>query len=293
MLYLTLRHYEYVISVAKFGSMSAAANALNVSQPALSVAVQAVETHIGKQLFIRKKGAAMRPTGYGTSFLNRAEELVAAALQLENSDIEMRTTLKLGCFADLAPKWLAPSLGKIRADLPHLDVTSFVSNFEELTAQISQGHLDMAITFDLGFDGTFERSFLKSVHPNIFVPPHDKLAHASSVSLSELADRSLILFEEGLSIRHMLALFSKRGIRPKVGHRVGSLEVMRSFAANNEGLGISYSAPTTNQSYDGARVVCIPIEDEDAAEDIVVAYRPDMADVAPIEEVISAIKTLA
>ena len=167
-----------------------------------------------------------------------------------------------------------------------------MSNFEDLAGQVAQGALDMAITFDLGLDATFERSVLTKAHPNIYVPPADSLAAVPSVSLVDLEDRPLILFEEGLSIRHMLSLFARRGIRAKVRHRVGSLEVMRSYAANNEGIGISYSTVQNTQSYDGALVSCVPIADEDAAEDIVIAYRADMTEVAPITDVMRSISRL-
>ena len=56
MLYLTLRQYEYVCAVGRHGSLSAAAAALNVSQPALSAALTKIESHLSQPLFMRRRG---------------------------------------------------------------------------------------------------------------------------------------------------------------------------------------------------------------------------------------------
>lgn len=41
----------------------------------------------------------------------------------------------------------------------------------------------------------------------------------------------------------MRALFTRAGLVPQIAHRAASLELMRSFAANGLGVGISYSRP--------------------------------------------------
>lgn len=292
MLYLTLRQYEYVVAVAKAGSMSAAADILNISQPALSVAVAAVETRLGKALFIRRKGAPIRPTGFAFGFLAEAETLLAHAAQLENPTSEFKTApqrLRLGCFSDLAPLWLAPSLKKLRGAFVAMDLVPLVADFETLAAQLAEGALDLAITYDLGLDAQFTRHTLASVAPSAFVAADDPLALKSQVTLKELAARELILFEEGLSMRHMFGLFAQQGLRPAVTHRVASLEVMRSFAAHGEGVGISYSAPLSDHSYDGKPLKRIAVSDPAARENIVAVYRADMAEVLPLPQIIAAL----
>ena len=54
MLYITLRQLEYVVAVARAGSLSEAAKTLGVSQPSLSVAITQVEDRLGLKLFICK-----------------------------------------------------------------------------------------------------------------------------------------------------------------------------------------------------------------------------------------------
>ncbi|MBR9862336.1 MAG: LysR family transcriptional regulator [Rhodobacteraceae bacterium] len=292
MLYLTLRHYEYVVAVSKAGSMSAAAQMLNISQPALSVAVSTVEAHLGRALFIRRKGAPIRPTGFAKGFLAEAEALLARAAQLENPRADFSKPpqkLRIGCFSDLAPVWLAPALKRLRAEFRDVDFHPVVADFETLAADMAEGQLDLAITYDLGLDARFTRHRLSSVAPGAFVAADDPLARQETVRLEQLATRDLILFDEGLSVRHMLALFAKASVRPRVAHRVASLEVMRSFAANGEGVGISYTAPLSDHSYDGLPLKRVEISDAFAQENIVAAYRNDMAEVLALPRTLKAL----
>ena len=273
--------------------MSAAAEVLNVSQPSLTVAIQTIEAHLGKPLFLRGRGQPIRPTGFAFGFLERAEALLAQAAALENPKSEgSGRAFRLGCFADLAPEWLAPALKAMRAAVPDLQVIPEVADFETLAHRVALGRLDLAITYDLGLDASFERNALTRVRPRAFVAGDDPMAECDSVTLAMLEQRPLILFEEGLSIRHMLALFAAQGLRPVVAHRAASLEVMRSLAGNGEGVGISYSVPSGNRSYDGAVVVGVPISDAVAQEDIVAAYRADMAEIAPIAVVMEILREM-
>lgn len=57
MLSFTLRQLEYATAVARNGGMTAAAQALNVSQPALSAALAQLETLLGKPLFSAARAA--------------------------------------------------------------------------------------------------------------------------------------------------------------------------------------------------------------------------------------------
>ena len=79
MLKLTLRQMEYVAAVAEAGSLSAAAQNLHVSQPALSVAISQVEAQIGLTLFIRRKGARIIPTRHAAPFVTQIRSLLETA----------------------------------------------------------------------------------------------------------------------------------------------------------------------------------------------------------------------
>lgn len=290
MLYLTLRQIEYVVTVARAGSLSAAAAALNVSQPSLSVAIAQVEDRLGQKLFIRNKGARLRTTTFAGLYLREAEALLASARRLEDAEGIRRAIngrIVFGCFEDLAPHHLAPTLRDLRAALPGVNVAWNVTDFETLARDLRDGRIDLAMTYDLGLDSGYSRVILAEVSPFAFVEPSHPLAQRPGLALAEIAAEPLILYEEMLSNRHALHLFRSKGLTPVVAHRVRSLEIMRSLAAHGEGVGISYGRPPGDQTYDGAIVRTVPILDPVARERIVLAR----FDKAPLTPVVTAVQS--
>lgn len=278
MLYVTLRQMEYVVTVARERSLSGAAAQLNVSQPSLSNALNQVEARLGHRLFRRRKGGPTIPTPEGEAYVREAEQLLMLAQRLEDPRRYAQSVsgrLTLGLFDDLAPFHLGPLLDRLARDLPDLDLQYRIGDFETLARDLQDGRIDIALTYDLGFDASFHRETLASVTPHALVATDDRLAERDACQLLDLADRPLILFQEGLSVRHMLGLFRQIGKRPRVAHRVRSLEVMRSLAARGAGIGISYNTPRTTKTYDGRQVRAIGITDPSAAEPLVLVQAAD------------------
>ncbi|APG48262.1 LysR family transcriptional regulator [Phaeobacter porticola] len=271
MLYLTLRHYEYVCAIAQHGSLSAAAATAHVSQPALSTALARIEAQLGETLFLRRRGAAVVLTPQGRRFADEAQALLDQAARLERHGVDhvARQRLTLGCFSDLAPFLLAPALQNLRRALPDIAIQYRVDHFEPLIADMTAGNIDIALSYDLGVDASFARREVARRSPVALMPVTHPLAGRDQLALSDLSDQSLILSEEGLSVRHMLGLFKAIGALPRVAHRAASVELLRSLAANGEGVGITYSAPPVAMSYDGKPLAAIPISDIGAKEPLV------------------------
>jgi len=281
MLYLTLRHYEYIAAVARHGSLSTAAEALHVSQPALSTALSRIEDHLGQSLFLRRRGAPLVLTPHGREFATRAQTLLEQAASLENPKVTQSGAqrISLGCFVDLAPFLLAPALQILRTALPAVQIDYSADRFDPLIGSLAKCEIDLAISYDLGLDGSYTRHELGRVTPHALVAPDHLLANLTSVTLADLADSPLVLSQEGLSVQHMLSLFKTRKLTPTIAHRAASLELLRSLAANGQGIGISYSLPPSDFSYDGKPLRSVPISDTEIAEPIaLISHVPAPAD---------------
>ena len=268
MLSITLRQLEYAVAVARAQSVTLAAAALNVSQPSLSVALAQLEANLGKPLFLRRPGGPMATTSFGRGFLEDAERILTDIAQLTEGTATA-APVTLGCFEDLAPLILAPLLARLTAQHPDLSITPRIGGFESLADDLLRGRIDLAITYDLGLDASFERHEIARLSPHAVLPPDHALTRRATLSLSELAKEPLILADQGLSLGHMRALFTRAGLTPRIAHRAASLEIMRSFAANGLGIGISYTNPAPSQSYDGLALTTRPIFDAGPGEPIV------------------------
>lgn len=267
MLYLTLRQYEYIVGVADAGSLTKAALQLNVSQPSLSVAITRAEYRLKSPVFIRGKGAAIEVTPYGHRIVAKARAVLDLAAKIEQEK-DATPTCVLGCFEDIAPWYLAPALKLLSAEFPDISFQGREGRFADIARDLAEGRMDLAISYDVGFERHFERRNIREISPVAFLAADHPHAKSQTLDLGDLANDKLILFNEGLSEGFMRDLFDRVGFSPIIHQKVASLEMMRSLAAHGVGVGISYSRPPNDFSYDGKRLVTVPIITSEAKTEI-------------------------
>ncbi|MGV8986361.1 MAG: LysR family transcriptional regulator [Cypionkella sp.] len=277
MLSITLRQLEYAIAIGRHGGLTAAAEALHVSQPALSVALAQLEAHLGQPLFLRRPGGPMVPTGFGADWLAEAERQVAGLAALMSGP---RTTpLRLAVFEDLAPALLAPLLA--HATRHGLALTARPMGFAALGEALKAGTVDAAICWELGLTPGLMLRNIARIRPHAVLAADHPLAKRHSLALADLADQPLVLTDQDLSIAHVQVLFHRADLPCRIAHRSASLDLMRSFAANGLGVGLSYTQPAPRLSHDGKALVVLPIHD--AGDEAVVLA--SLSDAAPPEGV--------
>ncbi|MEO5613771.1 MAG: LysR family transcriptional regulator [Cypionkella sp.] len=270
MLSLTLRQLEYATAVARHGGMTAAAEALHVSQPALSVALAQLESLLQRPLFLRRAGGRLTPTAFGRGWLELAEAQLTALTRLTDPNAAAED-IRLAVFEDLAPSCLAPILTYAAKLAPHLKITTQVMDFATLSDALHKGKVDLALTWDLGLQSDMARQGLARIAPHAILPPDHPLGQNASLTLTQLALEPLILTDQGLSLGHMRGLFARAGLTPQIRYRTASMDLMRSYAANGLGIGLSYTNPAARLSPDGKPLVTRPIRDA-GTEPLILAH---------------------
>jgi DNA-binding transcriptional LysR family regulator len=274
MLSISLRQLEYALAIHRHGGVSAAAAALRVSQPALSTALGQIETKLGKSLFLRRSGGPMTPTSFGREFLSRAQRVVDGAADLMRPDgVAANEPVILWFFQDLAPLLLAPVLAELTARLPDIEIKHRVGGFQEIMSAHAQfSSADLAITYDLGLDRGFHRREILRLPLSAIVAAGHEFARRGFATMAEIAVEPIVLAEEGLSKAHMLKVFSDFGLSLDVVHIAGTMETMRSFAANGLGVGLAYTRPLVETTYDGKPVRHVPISDATSLEPVILVH---------------------
>jgi DNA-binding transcriptional LysR family regulator len=261
---LTLVQLRYLVTVARHGSVTAAAKALNVSQPSISVAIDNVEKGFGQKLFVRQRGSGISPTSFGRAAVAKAKQVLAEADEL--AGLGSRTSaiggeLVLGCFEDLAP-YFAPALIRSFSErCPAVEIVVRDETFETLGRRIRDSAVDLGLTYDLGLPTHFARILLHELRPHALLPAEHPLASRATVSLADLAAYPLITTDQPQSWQHMLDLFLSRGLSPVADVTTSSFELQRSMVANGFGVAVSYTRPHGDRSYDGLPLVCKTLSD--------------------------------
>lgn len=144
---ITLRQLMYFIALSEVRHFGRAAERVNVSQPALSVQVAALETALGAQLIDRTgRGVILTPTGH--EVLLYARKVMAELRALKDAAQSARGLsgqLTLGVIPTIAPYLLPVALPLLRARNVTLDLRVREAQTEALLEDLVTGRLDAAV----------------------------------------------------------------------------------------------------------------------------------------------------
>lgn len=242
MSHITLRQLEYFVAVADQGTVSGGAEAVMVSQSAMSSALAELERSLGVTLLQRhRRGVTLAPGA--AELLGRARSLLEDVDDFRNTAQEARTALhgplRVGCYTTLAPQMIGSNVRAFLEDHPQIDLSFFEGSDLELADALYEGRCDVAITYDYQLAKLPGSQRLTSVPltaapPKALVPPGHPLADGP-VSLSDLAQHPLILLDLHPAADYFLSFFRARGLEPEVRFRTTSSQLVANLVA--EGLG--------------------------------------------------------
>ncbi len=236
----TLRQLDYVVALADHGHFGRAAEAVFVSQPALSAQVRELEERLGVQLFERNRRAT-RPTEVGAEVVHRARailrelgDLMAATAAWQG---DLRGTVRIGAIPTMAPYLLPTVTAAVRGAWPQVSVELSELRTAELVAGISEGTLDLgllATPYETGALAVREIGVEDFV---LTVPASHELAGSGPVSVSVLAGLPVLLLEEGHCLRdHAMAACSLAGSVEHAEVRSASLSTLSQMVASEVGV---------------------------------------------------------
>src|SRR4051794_27485357 len=144
---MTFAQLRAFAAVARLGSVTGAARALGVSEPAVSAAVAALRRDLDDALFVRD-GAGIRLTPGGERLAVRATEILTLEERLAREVGEARGErglLRLAVSAGVAEHASAPLLDAFTRRWPALEVTQEVATARDFAAMVGDRRCDVAL----------------------------------------------------------------------------------------------------------------------------------------------------
>ncbi len=275
MLSISLKQYSYLVAAADHGNLTAAAGVLHVSQPAISVAIAAMEAHFGQAILVRRHGQGVSLTAFGRDVVQQARQVLSHAAQAErlrDDSGPLQGQVIFGSYLDLAAFYVPSLLRGFARKHPGVTVALRTVDFDTVSPQLESGAIDLALSYGLGLSPSIERIVLMEQLPYAIVAADHPLGRRRrSVSLRQLARYPLVLADEPFSREHIVALFSAAGVEIAATLQAGTFEFLRGLVANGHGVAVVYSRPKSDRSYDGRKLVELTISDSLPAHPILLA----------------------
>ncbi|OLP17048.1 transcriptional regulator [Leptolyngbya sp. 'hensonii'] len=257
------------LEVARHLSFTEAADALNLTQPAVSAKIKSLESELGVPLFYRL-GRKIQLTEVGQFLLEEGVKLIAVENQLLQKIEEIKKgkfgNLRIGTTGAIAHGWLPDILFTYRQTYPRIQTQCQVfQSPEELYRAIVTQQIDLGIS-DINYDEFAEIStvVIDAVHYGVFVSASHTLASQPWLSLHDLKHYPWVLQPSGSPSRLFFeARLAELGLALAEFDQVetiDTLSLMRTYMERGNYLGFASELEFRSECESGI-LVSIPLQE--------------------------------
>ena len=290
---INLGHLQTFVAVLRHGSFSAAAQRLDITQPAVSLQIRQLEKRLGASL-IERVGRRARPTAAGSELLAHAEQIQAVVASAVDA-VARRATgavgrVRLGTGATACIFLLPRLLKELRQRFPLLEITVTTGNTADIVKAIEENVLDVGLVTLPAAGRAFDITPVLN-DEFVVIAPH-ALKLPARVTAAVLATKPVLLFEPGGNTRKITDQWlAASGVALKPVMSLGSVEAIKALVAAGLGCAILPAMAVPNVSERGELIVR-PLSPR-LQRTLAVVIRRDKRLHAGLSDLVRALKSLS
>lgn len=275
---MSLRQIRYFIAIAETGSVSAAAQAVHISQSTLTTAIKQLEEELGATLFSRH-AKGMELTHQGHQFLRQAHLVLAsvanAKRSLQQTTDEVKGEITVGVTSLVAGYYLADLLARFQRIYQGVKINVVEDDRSYIEHLLVSGEIDVGVLMlsNLEYRSALNTEVLTYSRYRLWLPPEHKLLELDSIGLNELNEEPLILLNVDEMEERIRSVLSGSGSRPIVSLRSSSVEAVRSLVSAGMGMALMPDMTYRPWSVEGDRVEARRLLEVSQTLDIGLAWR--------------------
>lgn len=259
------RRLQVFHAVAKHLSFTKAAEALFMTQPAVTFQIKQLEEHCNTRLFDRGHGR-ISLTPSGEVVLEYAERILSLSAELDTRLKEMTGeiagVLLIGASTTIAEYLLPQVLGEFSSRYPKVLPRLFVANSEIVEHRVAEHTLDIGFIESPSHLASVASDLCCEDELQVVCAPSHPLARLGTVCAHQLTQHPFVSREPGSGTREVTDLyFENQGIRPdslNVVMELGSPEALKGLVATGLGFAIMSRATVERDARLG-EVVAVPL----------------------------------
>ncbi|MCW2240049.1 LysR substrate-binding domain-containing protein [Azospirillum canadense] len=259
---LNPRQIEAFRAVMLTGGITAAAELLNISQPAVSRLISDLQYALKLTLFERR-GSRIAPTSEALSLYQEVERSFVGLERIEQAarDLQERRAgiLRIGAMPALAIGFLPRFVAQFLEQRPRVDVSLWGSSSTVVLDWVAAGQCELGFGQSPVEHGTVLSEKLPPVPVVAIVPSGHPLAARSRLTPQDFAGEAFISLGPSTLLRYRIdAAFADHGVNRTM--RVETQLTMIACAMVASGAGVSIVDPFTAEEYAGRGVAIRPFE---------------------------------
>lgn len=236
---MELKHLRTFVTIADVGGFARAANRLNLSQPALSRQMRALEVGLSVRLFDRV-GRGVQITAEGEDLLRRSRRLLADADSLGERARTLKAgetgILRVGATPQVIENLLAQFLTQYRRRHPGVEIHLVEDGGVRLNSRLERGDVHLVL---MSAGGRFESRLLYPMHALAALSRTHRLARRAAIEITDLEDEPLLLLRRDFASRAWFdAACNVAHIQPRVLLESSAPHTLITLAATGYGLAI-------------------------------------------------------
>ncbi|MDR0123920.1 LysR family transcriptional regulator [Bacillus zhangzhouensis] len=254
---MEIRAIRTFATIVKYGNFLKAAEALNYSQPTITLHIKHLEEEIGEKLL--ERGKTLKLTGSGRLFYERANSLLneyeKLTKTLQDLEVGIAGLIRIGVSEPTASLEFPALLAEFKERFPNVEFSVQVADANTLSSLLSHDEIDFAIC------GAPEASMENSYKPLfqddivLLVPSSHRLAEKEVVEVTDLKDETILFTPHNCPIRIQI----EQQIVEVIGTNYNKLEITSSMSHKHyvqAGLGVSLFTRTAHSfSLPGTKVL--------------------------------------
>ena len=237
---MDIRQLRYFVEIVELGSLSRAAQRLNVAQPALSIHLRNMEAETGTPLLLRGR-SGVTPTEAGEILLRAARSILneqAAALDdIRSLGREPSGEVRIGLPGTIGDVLALPLIEAAAARYPQVRVTLSEGMSGFVADWLREGRVDLAVLYTLPEDPAL--SALPLLEEELVAVAAPRHLRAPQVDFADLARMPLILPSRQHGLRVMLdGALARYGLRLEPKVEVDSYNTIKALLLRAAGVSI-------------------------------------------------------